>query len=210
MDARRLHHIRLRIRFGQKFLKKGKRSHPTGAKSDRDESSGSWKWLFAEANGFYRIERISRGKIIFESESRRFLCGDAYAGQCFVNTPENDAVYLAWMRMPRRFTRTYTGTISSPMRLSLRDGLLRVEPHRLCGKCEPFETSRTRSIPLPDGELIFDLEKHRIDFQDRSWEIPADISALKGRLILDATSLEYFDDSGLFSFCLSRRTDAEL
>lgn len=176
----------------------------------QDESSGSWKWLFAEANGFYRIGRISRGKITFESESRRFLCGDAYAGQCFVNTPENETVYLAWMRMPRRFTRTYTGTMSSPMRLSLRNGLLRVEPYRLCGKCELFETSRARSVSLPDGELIFDPEKHRIGFQDRSWEIPADLSALKGRLILDATSLEYFDDSGLFSFCLSCRTGVEL
>ena len=175
-----------------------------------DESSGTWKWLFAEANGFYRIGTISHGKIAFESESRRFLCGDAYAGQCFANTPDNDTVYLAWMRMPHPFTKTYNGTMSSPMRLSLRNGLLRSEPYRLCGKCEPFETSALRTLQLPDGMLTFDPANHRVDFQDRSWNIPSEITVLKGRLVLDATSLEYFDDSGLFTFCLSCRTEPEL
>ena len=171
-----------------------------------DEADGTWKWVFSEANGFYRVGRISRGRITFESESRRFLCGNAYAGQCFANAPGNDTIYIAWLRMPHLFPRTYNGIMSTPMRLTLRNGLLRAAPFRQCGTSEPFEASASGKITLPDGELFFDSANHRIRFQDQVWEIPSGISAWKGRIVLDTTSLEYFDDSGLFTFCLSCRT----
>ena len=171
-----------------------------------DEDSGTWKWVFAEANGFYRIGRISRGRITFESESRRFLSGDAYAGQCFANTSADESIYLSWLRMPEPLAKTYNGTMITPMRLTLRDGQLRSAPYRECGRSEPFETSTTERIELPDGDLLFDLPNHQICFQDRSWQIPSDISVLKGHLIRDTVSLEYFDETGLFTFCLSCRT----
>ena len=60
--------------------------------------------------------------------------------------------------------------------------------------------------PLPEGNVIFDVKHHQIRFRERSWDLPSGISALKGRFLLDATSLEYFDDSGLFAFCLTCRT----
>ena len=172
-----------------------------------DESSRTWKWIFAEANGFYRIGHISRGRISFESESRCFLCGDAYAGQCFTNTPDNSHIFLAWIRMPFPLTKTYNGSMSTPMSLSLRNGQLRVHPYRQCGKSERFEASTVRTFKLPDGILTFDPANHQIRFQERAWEIPAEISSLKGQLIQDEISLEYFDDSGLFAFCLSCRTE---
>ena len=172
----------------------------------RDESDGVWKWVFAEANGCYRIGRIQKGRVLFESESRRFLCGDAYAGQCFANSPGENPVFLAWLRMPEPVSKRYCGMMSSPMKLSLSAGRLRVSPFVLCGRSEPFETVGSAEKPLPEGNVIFDVKHHQIRFRERSWDLPSGISALKGRFLLDATSLEYFDDSGLFAFCLTCRT----
>ena len=96
-----------------------------------DEATGKTRWLFFEARCHYRIGDISiNGRIHFDNpKPRRFFYGAAYAGQCFVNAPNNQIVYMAWLRMNPAPERQWTGCLSCPMGLRLNNGELLVRPY---------------------------------------------------------------------------------
>lgn len=168
----------------------------------QDQKSGEWKWVFAEANGFYCIGTIHQDKIVMESAATRFLSGDGYAMQFFHNAP-HQSLFIAWMRSGSYAKDTFCGTMSIPMQLSLYDRKIRVAPYDKTEHLVAWEVLDCRRLHSPQGELIFDLTRHIIRFGERSWEIPRELSVLRGTILLDRTSLEYFDETGLFTFILS-------
>ena len=143
-----------------------------------DEATGDLCWLFTEASGRYRIGRFSeRGKVGFASETKRFLYGNAYAGQAFFGTPLGKNIYLSWIRMAPSPKRAWTGCLSTPMELHLRNGELFVSP---------FLELTDASTAKLDGFL----------------ELTPEGAAGTGRVLSDTFSTEYFDDSGRFAVAI--------
>ncbi|MBR4222530.1 MAG: glycoside hydrolase family 32 protein [Victivallales bacterium] len=137
-----------------------------------DEATGDLRWLFTEASGRYRVGTISKkGKVCFTSETRRFLYGNAYAGQSFFGTPFGKIVYLSWIRMAPSPERQWTGCLSTPLELHLRNGELFVSP-------------------------FFDSADYSIAKLDDYMDFTPNEAAGVGRVLTDTFSTEYFDDSG--------------
>ncbi len=189
-----------------------------GIRRMRDEATGEWKWLFTEANGFYRIGRIGgTGKIEFECESRRFLYGDAYAGQIFHGTAEEETVFLAWLRMPGGACRTYSGCMTLPMSLHLCGGRLLVRPYGgvrgiLPVKGVPFESETGLCLTTPEKRIHLDLPHRILRIQEKETVLSGEFpTRLRGRLYADRVSMEYFDESGEFmaAFFLPGAEEAE-
>ncbi len=170
----------------------------------QDLQSGKRKWVFIEANGLYRIGTIQNDRIVMETESHRFLWGTAYAGQIFHNAPAEKTIFIAWNRgSDMQQDKSYNGTMTIPMSLTLDGGKLRVAAYTGTEHMIPFAVSEKCTIQTPQGELCFDLSAHRVTFGGHIWEIPEELNVLKGNILPDLRSLEYFDDSGLFTLAFS-------
>lgn len=163
-----------------------------------DEETGEWKWLFFEANGFYRIGTISsEGRILFEGPVRRFLIGDAYAGQCFQNAPDGRIIFIAWLKMPGGAAGSWAGCMTLPMELRLRGGLLLLHP-AVELPSSPFHAAGRTRMGNGIQEILVDPLEHRISCRGKTWNLPETLAEVKGRIFQDRFSLEYFDDSGHF------------
>ncbi len=148
-----------------------------------DEATGDLRWLFTEASGRYRIGTISpKGRVSFDDNRiRRFLYGNAYAGQAFFGTPFGKTVYLSWLRMVPSPERQWTGCLSTPMELHLNNGELLVR-------------------------TFFDSADYSTAKLDEYLDFKPDGAVGQGRVVFDTFSTEYFDDSGRFAIvrCVGR------
>lgn len=169
----------------------------------QDSATGCWKWIFTEANGFYRIGAIRNDRIIFETDSERFLTGDAYAGQFFHNAPEGKAVFIAWLRGEPTPDLMSNGSMTTPLELTLHAGKVQLSPYVRQSELRPVTINEHQPLQTPYGELRLDRSTHQIRYGTRSWPIPAQLQELNGKMLVDETALEYFDNSGSLTFILA-------
>lgn len=111
-----------------RYLLEGDRECP-GLRRMKDRITQEESWGFTAANGFYRLGTISaNGKISFLTETKRFLYGDAYAGQFFYNAPDDKHIFMAWVRMPSGLFKSWSGCMTLPLEITLANGELEVTP----------------------------------------------------------------------------------
>ncbi|WP_083799897.1 glycoside hydrolase family 32 protein [Lentisphaera araneosa] len=63
-----------------------------------DGDKNNKKWVLMEANGKYFVGDFNGEKFIPDTKEKQttIISGSCYAGQCFSNTPDGRAVYIAW------------------------------------------------------------------------------------------------------------------
>lgn len=175
-----------------RYLLPGDRECP-GLRRMKDRITGQELWVFTAANGFYRVGTISAaGKVSFLTETKRFLYGDAYAGQFFYNAPSEKHIFMAWIRMSSGQFRSWSGCMTLPLEITLANGELEVTPAVDVPKT-PVCWKEKITLHGPAGELIIDPQENTVRNGDKCFNINAAEQDWTGFLIQDEALVEYAD-----------------
>ena len=132
------------------------------------DDGGQLKWVFCGANNYYIIADLDlENGLVNCSEVRRFGFGNLYAGQTFNGCDKR--IRIAWDRLSRKAivswdksslipTKAYSGIMSMPAELELKDGILRVKPAFEFDTVKLFKNEKTAGLIIPLAESPLSLK----------------------------------------------------
>ena len=204
----------------------------------RVRGRGDTRWVLLGADGAYRLGDFDGTKFVPAAGRFRLWHGHFYAAQTFANAPDGRTIQIGWARGIDTFDRPYSGQMTVPAELSLRQtpaGLrLFAEPAReLLGRETPLDVPKRTAAELvagldahdltlvvrPDGEkpvalevagvpVSYDPAKRELKVGDDSATVPLVLDKLELRVLVDRLSVEVFAQDGLAAFVARRPAGA--
>lgn len=200
----------------------------------RVRGRGDSRWVLLGADGAYRLGEFDGTKFTPTAGPFRLWHGHFYASQTVANAPDGRTIQIGWARGIDTFDRTYSGQMTVPVDLSLRQtpaGLrLFAEPAReLLAREVLMETPQRTDAELaagldandltlvirPEGDkrvaievagvpVSYDPAARELKVGEASATVPLVVDRLELRVLVDRLSVEVFAQDGLAAFVARR------